>query len=218
MKARTKHFFGVIVILGVVSGGALLFLADGNDRVQSDKEQTTGTASNELSFNAQPTAETAFVATVEGEVDDEPIEATIEYDGGGSTRFTSKHEGEKQEVIITPSAAYSCSGDECTRFEDAGAANPLFNPGDYIYTEEEVQSIEKSAIYVGEKECPDDICHVWELHNETTTEISNIYVSKNNKLISQISGTSKNSEYTVIYKYQDVTITVPTDAASMPTF
>lgn len=207
----TKHYIiSFTAVIGLLSGAALIILTSDSDRAQSKRAETTQATDkkNGLPFDAQPTAETSFAATIKGKIEGQPIKATIEYDGDGRSRFISKHDEQSQQIIITPDASYSCSGDDCTHFPNSETASPLFNPADYVYTVDDINSLNTNAQYIGKESCPAGTCNVWKVQNENE-ELSNIYVDAADKLISQVTGSSPNGEFTIVYDYRKITITTP---------
>lgn len=222
MRTKNKQILTAVIVVGLLAGVFLAFFSANEqdetvNQQASEEELEQGSQTEEAAlFNPLPMDEVGFRATLTGTSNEGPVDAIMEYDGEGSSRFESTQNGQVMEFIITPTAAYSCENSNCVMFDTTTDNMSFFNPEDYTYGDGDYATFRDEAVYLGREDCPAGTCHAWEVEDEDTTSL--IYIETQTTRISQVVSSGPDGDITVTYEYEDITITPPENAQALPSF
>lgn len=215
---RNIVIFSVIGLL-VLAGLVYVFTRDseGNDTTTGNNtEQTEQTGESDVNkaFAPLDMTETEFEATVEGtDTDGNSYEMLLQYDGEGRSRMSGEQNGTRFETIFTADAFYSCQGENCVKFPVTQTESAPFQPGEYVYQDEDYDTFRDNANYLGRQDCPAGTCDVWEVTEDGYT--TKLYIDDNQR-ISQVKGDDgSGGEVTITYEFKDVTINIPANAQTI---
>ena len=220
MNVSRNQIISIIVAVVLLTAGLLAFIFM-QDEAQdmagvTDPGEQNGELEEDLFFDAEAMTNASFTATISGETPDGPIDALMEQDGEGNTRFTTQQNGTEVEFVVTPDSSYTCENGECIRFDSDTSIDSLFNPDNFTYDDEDFEAVREDVVFIGEEDCPAGTCNVWEVHDGE--EESRIYVSTDTRQISQVTGEGADGSFSIVYDYRDVTITPPENYEEAPDF
>lgn len=213
--SRTR-IIAAVVVVALAGGGAYLLTKDDNGDKSS--ESTSQTANNQTgsegNFSPVSTEGLEFKATLTTTKDGTNTVATIEQDDQKNIRYTATQGGQQVEIIYTKDAYYMCTAGNCIKYPISQQGSAGFDPGTYTYDASKLEGYKNNSAYKGQKSCPAGTCDVWSVTAGGYT--STIYVDTKTKRISQVESTVNGATTKIVYEYTDVTITVPTNAQTLP--
>lgn len=204
-------------VLFVIAGGLWLWqstqqASDESAQSQSATEQSA--AQNQSSvFDALPTGDTSFVATMSGQAERE-FAAELRYDGKGNSAYTVDYGGGDGEMTMYRfgSEHISCYANGCFRLPDTdgdGNASEV----KYDWNTDEVADFARSARYDGRADCGGDTCDKW---NVSTDEFSGSFYLNDARQIKRVEGAQSGVSWRMDYRYEPVTIERPQNVIDSP--
>lgn len=204
------------IVFWVVAGGG-----DDSETVNSTESASESAGSEEaasgdgVQFSPLNTVESDFTATVATETDQGNYNGSIEYDSEGFWRYVGSAEGQEAEIIVTPDAYYSNTGGQWIKIPATSNSELGFDLEAYEVTEEELTDFRDILDYKGKADCPAGTCDLWEATEYQGNDMLQFYVDSSNR-INQLVSDSESGKITIVYTYEDVSITVPTDVQEIP--
>lgn len=215
---KRSMIIGLVVLL-IIGGGTGVYLATRN----KDKKTETSNNSSQTSRNADTnsfsplsTAGVAFEATISSQgSDNSTTTATIKSDGKGNTQYSSGASGQTTEVTITTDAYYSCTAGQCIKYPTGQTGGSGFDPSAYTYTDTQLTGYRSGATHKGKQSCASGTCDTWSVTANGST--STLYIDSGTKRITQVETVVDGKTSKIVYDYKSVSITVPTNATTLPT-
>jgi hypothetical protein len=207
---------GIIVAL-LIGGGAAVYVLtreDKKDGAETSSQTNNGQTAGNSDFAPVSTKGMDFSATLTTASPQGSTSAKIEQDGD-KTRYVATQDGQEIQIINTPDAYYSCTGDQCFKFALSQSGNSGVDVGSYQYDESEISNFRNTAAYQGKKDCPAGTCDVWSVTVGTGT--STLYIDTKTKRISQVESTQSGTSTKIVYDYKNVTIDIPANAQTLQT-
>lgn len=188
----------VVAALTILSGLALL----------SNKSTNTS------KFSIASLANHSFKATFSGTIQDTSFNAVLKHDAQDNVQYTVSSNGDSTDIIVNSDGYFSCQNDVCYKYPSNSTISASFNPDDYTYTGDGVDRLEDLATYEGKQDCPAGICDVWATIENTFT--TRLFISTADRRISKVVSSDGTDSTTIIYSYEDVTVTKPTNIQEVP--
>lgn len=198
---------GLLIVAGVV----MYLVFTGGDKQKSlEPASTNGTPA----FNAKTTAGQSFVANMLVQTDQGEARSTIRSDGKGTAHYQSTLEGQTINMYLTAQDLISCQDDQCVRMP-ATEEQQAVNQDAYKYDQAEIQKFKESSTYIGRESCPAGTCNVWSVEDGDREFTTKVYLSSEGQ-VSKLTSEGPAGKTSITYRYQPVSIDVPTNVRELP--
>ena len=206
-----------MVLLVLASVAAYFVVSSGDKNEENNTESSQEKTEQTNAFSPAPTEGQALTATITTTVDGEVNEATIAFDGQGTSEYTAVVNGISQRVIYTPEAYYTCTDAQgCFKFDLSQSTGTNVNPEDYQFNSDKSDEFNTTATYEGQMSCESGTCNVWTSSSFKNQGKTTVYVDSKTKNIIKVESTVDGTKSTITYDYSDVTIEIPTDVEELP--
>ncbi len=203
----------VVIVLGAATGGYLVFFLGDNDQ----QDATGQTETTENAFNPVATEGVPVVATVTTTQDGETQTFVMEFDGNGNSQYEMDSDGQTIRFVTTKDAHYMCNDAQgCFRYPTSDAQQGAVDPGQYEYSQSDIDNFRANATHKGQQSCSTGTCDVWDVSNFQDSGTATVFIDTASKRIVKIESTFNGSTSTIEFDYRDVTIEIPTDAQELP--
>lgn len=215
--SKNSKIVAVLLLLLIVGVAAWLLTKNSSDKSSTLTPASTSpaTAKTANAFNPLATSGSSYQATITTTAAGTTSTATMAFDKTtGNVQYTSTAGGQTISIVYTKDAYYLCqTPTSCIKYA-TGQGTASFNPASYEYTDAQLAGYRAGASFHGKQSCPAGTCDVWQVTNAGYT--SSLFVDTKTKRISQVQATTAAGTSKVVYNYQNVSVTVPANATTVP--
>ena len=220
---NSKNIVIGVAVAALVAGGAYFALGRGDDTSNSDTSTNTSVSTEQASsdapsFSPKSTENISFSATFEseGEKAEDNLVGTLKNDGKGSFQFsaTTADSGEVEMYMLSDGSVVSCQSGLC--FKSPVNTQTDIDRSDFTLSDDEISKYQSTANYDGTASCPAGTCNVWSYTDEEGA-LTKVFVSRDTNLVSKLEASDAASKISMVFTYEDVTITVPANVQEIPT-
>lgn len=215
-----KLWAGALIILIAVAAGAYMVGKDNSQKASIGTAAASNSAAKTADnsgggFSPISTSGESYSATVTTNATGHELSAELKSDGKGNTSYSYSSGGIQIQIIYTPDYYYFCSGaSQCIKYPASQSASSGYDPATYQFSSERIQQLKSGAAYSGQQTCSTGTCDVWAVTQNNTQ--SKLYVDTKTKRIAEVHSSANGTTSKVVYKYENVTITPPANAISLP--
>ncbi len=207
MKKIILLVVGVVFTAGVGFGVYSLVYKSSDDSTRT----VVGGVSTKK-FNPVNSANSQFVATTTIEGGSGPVTSTtVEHDGKDAWLSKTTVNGTTSQALFTKDAYYTNIAGQWFKSSSVKA----FASDSYELTPAKLAEFQAAVKDKGSASCPSGTCELWEAENYKGNDKLSFYVRSDNK-IDQLVTVIKGKTIKIGYEYKPVTITIPTDAKTLP--
>jgi hypothetical protein len=211
-----KTIIGFLVA-AIVGGGAFFMMKGDNT---SDTASIASLASNvaqqskTAKFAPENTTNSPFTAVMSSTGSGvDGMKGTLKSDGMGNVHFTGMIGTQNTEFyILKDGSNIFCTAGNCF---SSNVATGTQSAAEFNVTDEDIVSYQDKATQLGEESCPTGKCTVWQIADGE--EDTKIYIDNSTNRVSKVSGKLSGDTFEMIYTYEPVTITIPTNVQTIPT-
>ena len=218
-KSRKGLIISAVIVLLIAAAAAAYFLTKDDNSTPYSSNTTPPPASQTANtFAPADTANEPFVATLNTSVNGKDVKGVMTSDGQGNSSYAYTVDGKKTTLTYTTDTYYLCSdGAGCYKYAISGENNSGFDPADYQYDASKLSDLKNSAAYKGQQACPagGGTCDVWTVSQGSVK--STMYVNTASKHIVKVTSANGTTTSDITYEYKKATVTIPTNAVTLPT-
>ena len=216
-QINKKRLFIVSIVLVLIAVSAIIF-ASKHDSTQINKAPNIDERIAGPAFKLEPTTGLAYKVTRTSTAEDGTQTSSLfEKSNKGTSRGTSKVNGELNAEVYSGETAYSCKLSRCSKL-----INDNYNPDlqrAYDYDSTTITLIGKTAKYQGSKSCSSGMCDVWSWENDSglQTTTDTLYINQATEVISQVQRVvTGGATYISVYEFIPIVITIPPTPTEIP--
>jgi hypothetical protein len=217
MNNKRNMILGLVVAVAVIGGG--VFFMQNRDSEKSETASSSQQASsNTPTFNPKSTEDVAFTAEFVS-TDTATAENTtgvLKSDGKGTLQISAStvESGDIEMYMLSDGSSIACQDGVCYKTPISPETDTTRD--DFNLTQSEITKYQSTAKYEGEADCPAGKCYVWSYIDDENTN-TKVYIEKDTNKVSKVEGSDATTNFSMTLKYDNVSITIPTNVVEIPT-